>query len=173
MVQQTHHSPPPSQDTTPPNAYVTIPYAKNTSKSIRRILAPLGIRTFFQSTNTLRQVLARPKDPVPKENRSEVIYQIPCSRCPQTYIGQTGRTLGQRLKEHQRAVRDRNTSTSALVDHVCNTGHPVEWNKAQIIDSCPHTFQVVPILESWMIQKQPSTLNRELGPLLPVYRQLF
>ena len=160
------------QDTTPPNAYVTIPYVKNTSESIRRILAPLGIRTSFQPTNTLRQVLVRPKDPVPKENRSGVIYQIPCSRCSQTYIGQTGRILGQRLKEHQRAVRNRNTSTSALVDHVCSTGHSVDWNKAQICDSCPHTSKQY-LLESWMIQKQPSTLNRELGPLLPVYNRLF
>ena len=138
IEKKTHHRSPPSQDTTPPNAYVTIPYVKNTSESIR-IFAPLGIRTSFKPTNTLRQVLARPKDPVPKENRSGVIYQIPCSRCPQTYIGQTDRTLGQRLKEHQRAVRDRNISTSALADHVCSTGHPVDWNKAQIIDSCSHT----------------------------------
>ena len=74
-------------------------YVKNTSESIGTILAPLGIWTSFQPTNTLQQVLVRPKDPVPKENRSGVIYQIPCSRCPQTYIGQTSRTLGQRLKE--------------------------------------------------------------------------
>ena len=113
-----------------------------------------------------------PKDFVPKENRSGVIDQIPCSRCPQTYIGQTGRTLGQRLKKHQRAVRDRNTSTSALPDHVCSTGHLVDWDKAPIVDSCPHTSKRC-LLESWMIRKQPSTLNRELGPLPPVYKQLF
>ena len=53
IEQQTHHSSPPSQDTTPPNAYVTIQYVKNTSESIRRILAPLGIRTSFQPINTL------------------------------------------------------------------------------------------------------------------------
>ena len=105
--------------------YVTILYVL---EFIRKRLAPLGIRTSFQPTNTLRQVLVCPKDPVPKENRSGVIYQIPCSRCLQTYIGQTGRTLGQRLKEHQRAVRDRNTSTSSLVDHICSTGHLVDWN---------------------------------------------
>ena len=99
---------------------------------------------------------------MPKENRSGVIYQIPCSRCPQTYIGQTGRTLGQRLKEHQRAVRDRNTSTSALADHVCSTGHPVEWNRAQIIDSCPHTSKRC-LLEWWMIQKEPSPWTENLG----------
>ena len=168
---QPHHTPP-SQDTTPPNAYVTIPYVKNTSEVIRRILTPLGIKTSFQPTNTLRQVLIRPKNPVPKENRSGVVYQIPCSRCPQTYIGQTGRTLEQRLKEHQQAVRDRNTSTSALADHVCSTGHPVDWSKTLILDSCPHTSKRC-LLESWMIQKQSSTLNRELGPVPPAYRQLF
>ena len=138
----------------------------------RRILAPLGIRTSFQPSNTLQQILVCPKDPVLKENRSGVICQIPCSRCPQTYIGQTGRTLGQRLKEHRRAVRDGNTSTSALADHVCSTGHPVDWDKAQILDSCPHPSKRC-LLESWMIQKQPSTLNRELGPLPTVYRKLF
>ena len=74
----------------------------------------------------------------------------------------TGRTLGQRLKEHQRAVRDRNTSTSGQADHVCSTGHPVDWNKAQILDSFPQTSKWC-FLESWMIQ-QPSSLNRELGP---------
>ena len=87
IEQQTYHSPPLSQDTTPPNAYVTIPYVKNTSESIRRIIVPLCIRTFFQPTNTLRQVLVRPKGSVPKENWSWVIYQIPCNRYPQTYIG--------------------------------------------------------------------------------------
>ena len=87
---------------------------------------------------------------------------------PLTLFGGTCKTMS----PHQRAVRDRNTSTSALADHVCSTGHPVEWNKAQIIDSCPHTSKRC-LLESWMIQKQPSTLNRELGPLPPVYRQFF
>ena len=132
---------------------------KNTSESIRRILAPLGIRTSFQPTNALQQVLVRPKDPVPKENRSGVIYQIPCSRCPQTYIGQTGRTLGQRLKEHQRAGRDRNTSTSALANHVCSTGHPVDWNRAQILDSCPPTpTQAVP---TGVVDDSEASLNPE------------
>ena len=44
--------------------------------------------------------------------------------------------------------------------------------KMVILDSCPHTSKWC-LLESWMIQKQSSTLNRELGPLPPAYRQLF
>ena len=93
---------------------------------------------------------------MPKENRSGIVYQIPCSRCPQTYIGHTG----QRLKEHQQAVRDGNTSTLPLVDYICNTGHPVDWNKAQTLNSCPHTSKQC-LLKLWMNLKQPSTLNRE------------
>ena len=95
---------------------------------------------------------------MPKENRSEVIYQIPCSRCPQTYIGQTGRTLGQRLKEHQRAVRDRNTSTSALANHVGSTGHQDDWNKAKLLDRCPHTSKRC-LLE--VVDYSEATLNPE------------
>ena len=44
-----------------------------------------------------------------------VVYRIPCTNCPRTYIGQTGRTLTQRLKEHQRAVRNADTATLALL----------------------------------------------------------
>ena len=66
IVQQTHHSPSPSQDTTPPNAYVTIPYVKNTSESIRRILAPLyRHKDILPANQHPRQVQVRPKDPVP------------------------------------------------------------------------------------------------------------
>ena len=173
IIEQQPRPCPPSQNTTESNTYMTIPYIRNTSEAIRRILTPLGIRTSFQPINTLRQVLVHPKDPVAQEDRAGVVYQIPCSRCSQTYIGQTGRTLGKRLKEHQRAVRDRNTSTSALAEHVCNTGHPVEWSQTQVIESCRHTSKRC-LLESWMIQRQrPSTLNREPGPLPTAYRQLF
>ena len=65
-------------------------------------------KTTFQLINTLRQLTVDPKDPIPKEDKAGVVYQIPCSNCPQTYIGQTGRTLGQRLKEHKKAVKDKN-----------------------------------------------------------------
>ena len=74
----------------------TIPYIKGTQTSP----LPLGIRTTFRPTNTLRQLLVHPKDPVHQLERPGVVYHIPCTNCPQVYIGQTGRTLTQRLKEH-------------------------------------------------------------------------
>ena len=78
--------------------YTTIPYIRGTSEAIRRILSPLGIRTTFHLTNTLRQILVHPKDPIPKQERSCVVYRIPCINCPRAYIGQTSRTLAQQIK---------------------------------------------------------------------------
>lgn len=142
-----HHSqpqqpPPPSQNGSPPpssTTYITIPYIRNTSEAIRRIIAPLGIRTSFQPSNTLRQLLVHPKDPTPKDYRAGVVYQIPCSSCPQSYIGQTDRTLGQRLKEHKRAVKDMNITSSALAEHVNNTGHSIDWKETRVLQTCRYT----------------------------------
>ena len=86
---------------TQPSATVVLPYIQGQSESIRRILQQLDIRTIFKPTLTLRQILSHPKDPVPTRMQTGVIYKIPCSDCSHSYIGQTGRCLSLRLKEHQ------------------------------------------------------------------------
>ena len=86
-----------------PKATVVLPYVKNVSESIRRILTPLNIRTCFRPVRTLRQFLVHPKDQLPISRVSGVVYSIPCQDCDKTYIGQTGRTLEHRVKEHKRA----------------------------------------------------------------------
>ena len=69
----------PSQSTTTNSTYVSIPYVKGTSEAIRRILAPLDIKTTFRPNNTLRQMLVHPKDPTPLQDKAGVVYKIPCS----------------------------------------------------------------------------------------------
>ena len=60
-----NQTPPVQNTTTPSPTYVTIPYIKNTSEAVRRILTPLGIKTVFKPVNTLRQLVVHPKDPIP------------------------------------------------------------------------------------------------------------
>ena len=50
------------------NIPVVIPYIKGFSEQIRWVLGKYGIPTYFKPTNTLRQLLVKPKDPVDKEN---------------------------------------------------------------------------------------------------------
>jgi len=38
------------------------------------------------------------------EEKPEVVYKIPCKNCEQVYVGETGRPLGARVKEHHKEV---------------------------------------------------------------------
>ena len=51
-----------------------------------------------------------------------VVYAINCIRCKKmVYVGETGRTLKQRLKEHEADVRLRRDKP--IADHFCGVGH--------------------------------------------------
>ena len=93
------------------------------------------------------------KDPVPPEEKTGVVYQVPCSDCLATYVGQTGRTLIHRLKENKRALTTANPMDSALAEHAINTGHEINWSDARVIDATPLLHQHCN-LESWHICRQ-------------------
>ena len=91
-------SPPPIQhqhDNTPPDATVVIPYMNRTSEAIRRVLTPLGIRTCFQSQTALKNILTHVKDPVPPEEKTGVVYRVPCSDCQATYVSDRENSIPQ------------------------------------------------------------------------------
>ena len=74
------------------------------------------------------------KDPIPPELRKAVVYQISCSDCPAAYVGQTGRNLGHRIKEHKYALASGDVDKSAVAEHLVMTGHIIKWEEAQVID---------------------------------------
>jgi hypothetical protein len=88
------------------------------------------------------------------------------------YIGQTGRSLKQRITEHRRAIRNGDLATSALAEHAWNTGHHFDTATAEIIDAHPHVTTRC-LLESWHIQKDDNTINREKGTLPREYTSLL
>ena len=79
-------------------------------------------------------------------------------------MGQSGRSLECRLKEHQCAVRSGDVSASALAEHAWKSDHQIDWEGAQVLDSCRHRYLRC-VLESWHINRLPNPLNREQGPL--------
>ena len=135
-------------DTEPLRATVVIPYIRNLSESIRSVLIPLRIRTYFKPHQTLSQILVHPKDPVPPDQRKGVVYKIPCSDCGMTYVGQTGRTLKVRKKEHMRALTNSDAMTSALAEHAMDTMHKIAWEDAVVLASDPYPHQRCQLLYS-------------------------
>ena len=65
-------------------------------------------------------ILMAPKVKEHKLQKSGIIYKFKCPHinCPEEYIGESGRPLGDRVKEHLRAP-------SPIHQHSNTTGHPV------------------------------------------------
>jgi len=128
---------------------VTIPYVKGLSGAFSRILKTYRICILHSSKTTyyVEKYAMHPKDRINDEEKPEVVYKIPCKNCDRIFVGETGRPLGVRIKEHRkevdsitgiftRAEKTRAASVcnkSAITDHVCNENHVIDWEKAKVI----------------------------------------
>ena len=112
-----------------------LPCIKGVSKVLRRCLQQQGVRTVFKSDTTLRSHLARQKDALEPTKQDGVVYKIPCE-CGKVYIGETGRAMQDRIKEHDRDIRLARTQTSAVSEHANETGHlPIFGKKLRCSDT--------------------------------------
>ena len=84
---------------------MTLPYYQGVSEKLRRIFAKFDVKVYFKTGNTLRDQLVAPKDKLDMMSTAGAVYDIPCLHCEDHYIGESGRLLGTRVKEHKRAVR--------------------------------------------------------------------
>ena len=107
---------------------VVIPYTKGIAKSFKHICGKYGIQVHFKGNTTIKQVLMKPKDKDPRDNKSGVIYSFQCSNiaCNEEYIEETSRTLGERCKEHLK-------HPSPIYMHIQQTGHNSTDNSFNII----------------------------------------
>ena len=69
----------------------------------------------------------RLKDKVDPPKQDGVVYRIPCE-CGKVYIGETGKPIQERIKEHDRDIRLARNQTSAVSEHASETGHYSIWN---------------------------------------------
>ena len=100
-----------------------------------------------------------------KELQRGVVYQIPCGTCKQTCIGQTGRTLGHRLKEINRVLTTSNAIFSAVAEHAMKENHNIAWDDAKVLDANSRLYQRC-YLEGRYNRLMESAINRDEG-LLP------
>jgi len=60
-----------------------------------------GIATANRADRTLRNIVVHPKDKVKDEEKTELIYCVPCKNCSSSYIGETGNKFGLRIKDYK------------------------------------------------------------------------
>ena len=107
---------------------IVVPYIPNTADKFKKLCKRRGIQVHFKGTNTLRTALGNPKDKDPKANQTGVIYQYQCPHinCSSSYIGESCRSLGERVKEHIKAP-------SPIHLHSTTSGHPLDPNQFNIV----------------------------------------
>jgi len=101
-----------------------------------------------------------PKDSVPDLQRRDVVYKIPCTACNNSYIGQTGRKLSQRLDERRHAVKQADFNTSALAKHAWMCDHAVDWTNVKVLSN-PRDYTTC-ILEEAVIVCRRGTPEQRL-----------
>ncbi len=120
---------------------------------------------YVPQTNKQREILVKPKDKIPMEQQSGVVYQLKCDNCDKIYIGETSRSLGTRYKEH---TAGRHTRT-AVGEHLDNTGHksgPKEAKIFVILDKEDHVSRRR-IKDAIIIHQGRPGRNRDTGLDIP------
>ena len=96
----------------------------------------------------------------------------PCSKCPASYIGQTGRRLEQRVKEHKRSVAQADFNSSALAEHTWTLEHEVDWKSVKGVSNARDLATRL-AEEAATIRSTKDVLNKDGGTLAPEYENLF
>ena len=82
------------------------------------------------------------------------VYSVPCGDCDKFYVGETGLSLGVRLREHKDDVRLHRDS-NAIFNHVSSTGHSVNWAGTKLIYNSENTYNRL-VVESSLIKHLPN-----------------
>jgi len=100
-----------------------------------------------------------------------------CKNCSSSYVGETGRKFGLRIKEHKkevgtftagtqiRASRARESSVthkSAITDHAVEENNVIDWDKAKVVDREAQR-QTRWTKEALWIRKTPVCMNWDAG----------
>jgi len=145
-----------------------LPYIQGTTDKIAKHLKKKNIDSVFSPPNNIRKLLRSVKDPVDPSLKKGV-YLIPCE-CGKAYIGETGRSIRTRVKEHCADIRLNRTHKSALAEHSHNTKHPIKVEDMQVLAQVDN-WSRRRIREAIEIVKNPKCLNRDDG--LSISRSWF
>ena len=74
--------------------FAIVPYNQGIGEQIRRVLNNCVIKVALKSIRKLRHTFAKPKDRVPTDRKTHVVYSIPCGDCEKVCLGQTKRMSG-------------------------------------------------------------------------------
>lgn len=120
---------------------------------IQKLMKRHDINISFKSQGSIYQGLFNAKDKTPTLQKSGV-YKNNCSNYNAFYIGETGRSLSARIKEHLNLKNN----TSAVAEHLKQHGHKIDiQDNVKLLHTCNKSYKLT-LLEHLEINK---ALNEE------------
>ena len=100
-------------------------------ESIKGILTKFNLTTGYKPIRTLKQELMKKRPEQAKQHG--VVYKIECGECDWKYVGESSRSVEERVEEHKRNVRKFDTH-SEISNHIVNEDHQFNWSSKKILD---------------------------------------
>jgi len=92
-----------------------------------------------------------------------VVYGLDCNDCSAIYVGETGRQVKDRMKEHQaNIVKKKPVTVRKLYMHTANTGHGFDFDTIKVYDFC-FNLRTRRQLENVHTRLQSNSINRAKG----------
>ena len=147
------------KDTPVVNGKAFLPYVKNVTDRIGKILKKHNVKPIYKPTKTIQQSLRSAKDPRDPLSTPGV-YRIPCT-CGSVYVGTTKRSVKTRITEHKRNCRYGHTEKSAVAEHTLSQdNHRIMFEETQVLDKTL-SYHARLYREAIEIHKHPTNFNRK------------
>ena len=135
---------------------LVLPYS-NLLMTVPQFCKNFNINVVFSFPNTLKNVLIKNS---PKVSQG-CIYEVPCKNCNSCYVGQSGKELSTRIRQHRYSVRIGQMS-NALFLHMNDFNHAIDWEGAHVIVYC-NNITKRNIIESALIKYRNDLINVSQG----------
>ena len=140
---------------------VALPYIQGMGEKLRRIFHQHGVSSYHKPYNTLKSLLVHPKDKSETHRKCSTVYSVKCDNCDMEYVGESGRTVGVRHKEHTDGKH-----SSGVWDHIQATGHTCSIKNVKVLDREPK-YWARKYRETIHIHKRQPAMNRDKGLEIP------
>ena len=136
-----------------------------TSRNVKKVV--------MKPVHTIGRILPSPKDPLTLQEKSCLVYRVPCFGCDFVHIEQTKRDLKSRSAKHKLAIRNQEPEKSALCKHSTQFDHLIAWNNLKVLITEAHYPKRL-TSEAWFINSHSHVMNRSDGDrILRVYHRLI
>ena len=101
--------------------FQVLTYFGEPSLDIANQLKRLDLNVCFRTNNSLGKLIKNNKSKTPDDKKSGV-YKLECGTCDKVYIGQTGRTFRERIREHFRSYFNQDDGSN-YANHLIDFNH--------------------------------------------------